>query len=95
MQHHYNLVWREDERELIPCCQCEGIGLLPYSPMAWGFLCGADRRKRRSTERARTDKYAHQWFGGPEDERLAELVDDSASTAGYYIRAAVSCLGAE
>src|SRR5215475_10491029 len=40
MQNHYNLVWREDEREMIPFCGAEGIGLLPYSPLARGHLCG-------------------------------------------------------
>ncbi len=80
MQHHYNLLWREDEREMIPFCQAEGIGLLPYSPMARGFLCGADRRRQRTTERARTDDYAYQWFGRPEDARLAEALDEIAQT---------------
>lgn len=82
MQHHYNLLWREDERELIPFCHAEGIGQLPYSPMARGFLCGAVRRQQRSTERARTDEYAHQWFGRPEDAQLAEVVDEVARRRG-------------
>ena len=45
MQNHYNLLWREDERELLPFCRAQGIGLIPYSPMARGFLCGRARRQ--------------------------------------------------
>ena len=78
MQDHYNLVWREDEREMIPFCRAEGIGLLPYSPMARGFLCGAARRREQSTERARTDEFAGKWYGRPQDVRVAEIVEATA-----------------
>ena len=44
VQNHYNPIWREDERELMPFCRAEGIGLIRYSPMARGFLCGPRRR---------------------------------------------------
>src|SRR6266851_9467671 len=44
MQNHYNLVYREEEREMLPLCRAEGIGVIPYSPMARGFLAG-DRKK--------------------------------------------------
>ena len=78
MQNHYNLVWREDEREMIPFCQAERIGLLPYSPLARGFLCG----KGRQTERSRTDEYAGKWYGRPEDKRAAETVESIAGARG-------------
>jgi aryl-alcohol dehydrogenase-like predicted oxidoreductase len=78
MQNHYNLVWREDEREMIPFCQAEGIGLLPYSPLARGFLCGLARIREQQTERSRTDEYAAKWYGRPEDERVAGMVESIA-----------------
>ncbi|MEW6438829.1 MAG: aldo/keto reductase [Pseudomonadota bacterium] len=78
MQHHYNALWREDERELIPYCRAEGIGLLPYSPLARGLLTGAARRLERITERARTDEYANLWYGRPADTTLIERVEKIA-----------------
>jgi 1-deoxyxylulose-5-phosphate synthase len=79
MQNHYNLVWREDEREMIPFCAAEGIGLLPYSPLARGFLCGLARTRASKTERARTDEYAGKWYGRPADAAVAALVDEIAT----------------
>jgi len=74
MQHHYNLVWREHETELIPMCQAEGIGLLPYSPIARGFLSGDSKGHDRDTERGRTDDYSRQWFGRDSDQRVLEAL---------------------
>lgn len=83
MQSHYNLVWREDEREMFPFCHAEGIGLIPYSPMARGFLSGAGRRAGvGQTERARTDTYANQWYGRAADEAVASAVEDVARARG-------------
>jgi aryl-alcohol dehydrogenase (NADP+) len=83
MQSHYNLVWREDERELFPFCRAEGIGLLPYSPVARGFLSGKARRTDGGqTERARTDSYANEWYGRPEDEAVAQAVEEVARERG-------------
>lgn len=79
LQHHYNAVWREDERDLIPFCRAEGLGLLPYSPAARGFLAGRERRQARTTERARTDDYAWSWYGRPEDEAVAIAIDEVAA----------------
>lgn len=79
LQHHYNAVWREDERDLMPFARSEGLGLLPYSPVARGFLAGAERRARRTTERARTDDYARQWYGRPEDEDVADAIERLAA----------------
>jgi len=78
MQSHYNLVWREDERELIPFCLAEGVGLLPYSPLARGFLCGRERR----TERVRTDDLIAKWYGRPGDRAVAESVQEIAMARG-------------
>ncbi|HTS91685.1 MAG TPA: aldo/keto reductase [Stellaceae bacterium] len=82
MQNHYNLVWREDERELIPFCRAEGIGLLPYSPLARGFLCGAARARERRTERLRTDDLIGKWYGRSGDQAVAEIVDEIATLRG-------------
>ena len=61
MQNHYNLVYREEEREMIPLCRDQGVGLLPWSPLARGFLAGnrgRDDRSAGATARARTDEIA-------------------------------------
>jgi len=82
MQNHYNLVWREDEREMISFCGAEGIGLLPYSPLARGFLCGLARMREQRTERSRTDELTGKWYGRPEDAKIAETVEAIGSTRG-------------
>ncbi|HKX08425.1 MAG TPA: aldo/keto reductase [Stellaceae bacterium] len=82
MQNHYNLVWREDEREMIPFCGAEGIGLLPYSPLARGHLCGLARAREQRTERSRTDELAGKWYGRPEDAKVAEAVEAIARARG-------------
>ncbi|MGH7126377.1 MAG: aldo/keto reductase [Stellaceae bacterium] len=82
MQNHYNLVWREDEREMIPFCQAEGIGLVPYSPLARGHLCGLARARDQRTERSRTDDLAGKWYGRPEDAKVAETVEAVAAARG-------------
>ena len=46
MQNHYNLVYREEEREMIPLCQAEGVGVIPWSPLARGFLTVAEWRTK-------------------------------------------------
>src|SRR5213079_2960918 len=59
MQNHYNLIYREEEREMIPLCIDEGIGVIPWSPLARGFLAGNRKRDGGGeTERARTDDNA-------------------------------------
>ncbi len=83
VQNHYNPIWREDERELMPLCRAEGIGLIPYSPMARGYLCGAARRAGASeTARWRSDDYAHKIYGRASDEDVAHVVLDIAKARG-------------
>jgi len=61
MQGHYNLLWREEEREMLPLCREEGVGVLPYSPLARGFLSGSRSRESwETTLRARTDRLANR-----------------------------------
>ena len=74
VQNHYYLLWREDERELLPFCRAQGIGLIPYSPMARGFLCDcADARITGSASASislRASKYGcGNRRGGPLDCR--------------------------
>jgi aryl-alcohol dehydrogenase-like predicted oxidoreductase len=63
MQNHYNLVYREEEREMIPLCVDQGVGVVPYSPLARGLLTGSrDRGGRRSTIRSGNDPVADQMY---------------------------------
>ena len=62
MQNLYNLVQREEEREMIPLCLEQGVGLVPYSPLARGFLGGNRTREGAASERARVDKQAEGLF---------------------------------
>jgi aryl-alcohol dehydrogenase (NADP+) len=73
MQNHYNLVYREEEREMIPLCLDQGIGLIPWSPLARGFLAGnRTPDKGGDTDRAKTDVFAHQMYYQPSDFTVAE-----------------------
>ena len=73
MQNHYNLVYREEEREMIPFCLDQGVGLIPWSPMARGFFAG-NRSKGGGgeTTRAKTDPFANQLYFREEDFIVAE-----------------------
>jgi aryl-alcohol dehydrogenase-like predicted oxidoreductase len=83
VQNHYNLLWREDERELLPFCRAQGIGLIPYSPMARGFLCGRARRLDATrTERAKTDDYTYKLYGRPADEAVVDRVAELGAALG-------------
>jgi 1-deoxyxylulose-5-phosphate synthase len=78
MQNHYNLVYREEEREMIPQCLDQGVGVIPWSPLARGLLAGTRTRSgERRTTRSETDTYADELYGRPEDfdvvERLVEV----------------------
>src|SRR5207247_2566866 len=68
MQNHYNLCYREEEREMIPFCEDQGIALIPWSPLARGFLTGRYKRGGKvNTPRYRSDKYFAERFFKPED----------------------------
>ena len=63
MQNHYNLIYREEEREMIPLCLDQGVGIIPWSPLARGFLAGNRTRDRRGeTARSLSDSYAHEMY---------------------------------
>jgi len=83
MQNHYNLVYREEEREMLPLCRDEGIGVIPWSPLARGFLAGNRRREDRGeTIRARTDDYARELYYADTDFTIAERVVEIAGRRG-------------
>ena len=83
MQNHYNLVYREEEREMIPLCLEEGVGIIPWSPLARGFLAG-NRRKadRGDTRRAKTDAFAHELYYQDADFEIADRCLELASRRG-------------
>lgn len=81
-QNHYNPIWREDERELIPLCRAEGVGLIPYSPMGRGYLCGSARRTTEPTIRVETDDFAQKIYGRASDDAVADAIDAVAAERG-------------
>lgn len=84
MQNHYNLLYREDERELIPICSQMGVSLTPYSPLAAGRLCR--KEWHTDTKRSLTDKVAVSKYDGTESEdrkivlRVAEIAEKNGTT---------------
>jgi aryl-alcohol dehydrogenase-like predicted oxidoreductase len=77
MQNHYNLVYREDEREMIPLCRAEGVGIIPWSPLARGFLTGnRSAEDYVETIRAKTDDFAqHLYYRETDFDVVARVVD--------------------
>jgi 1-deoxyxylulose-5-phosphate synthase len=83
MQNHYNLCYREEEREMIPLCNDQGIGLIPWSPLARGFLTGRyNRGQAPDSVRYRTDKYFAERFFRPEDFDVVERAEEVAKEKG-------------
>ena len=85
MQNHYNLVYREEEREMIPLARDQGVGLLPWSPLARGFLAGnrgPDDRSAGATARARTDDIALKLYYDDADFSVLEAVKALAQQKG-------------
>jgi 1-deoxyxylulose-5-phosphate synthase len=83
MQNHLNLIYREEEREMMPLCRAEGVGMIPYSPMARGFLAG-DRKKQGGgdTTRANSDKLAAKFYFSDADFAIADRVGELATRRG-------------
>jgi aryl-alcohol dehydrogenase-like predicted oxidoreductase len=78
MQNHYNLVYREEDREMNPFCRTEGVALIPWSPLARGFLAGnRTRDKGGDTARSKSDGFAHHMYYHDNDfdtlDRVVEL----------------------
>jgi len=83
MQPYYNLLYREEEREMIPLCQAEGIAVIPYSPIARGFVTG-ERRKEDwgDTLRAKTDDYMKKLYYSPQDFAITARITEVAGGRG-------------
>jgi aryl-alcohol dehydrogenase-like predicted oxidoreductase len=82
MQNHYNLVYREEEREMIPLCLEEGVGLIPWSPLARGRLARTTPSPAEGTTRAENDPYAVDLYDSPSDSKVIEAVRKVASELG-------------
>ena len=83
MQNHYNLVYREEEREMIPFCRATGVGLIPWSPLARGFLAGnRTRDKGGETDRSKSDAFAHEMYYHDTDFEIVDRVTDLAKRRG-------------
>jgi 1-deoxyxylulose-5-phosphate synthase len=82
MQPHYNLLYREEEREMIPFCRDQHIAVIPWSPLARGLLTGKRSRERTETERARTDAFGKSLYAMEGDfeivNRLHEMADQKS-----------------
>ncbi|HEX4778185.1 MAG TPA: aldo/keto reductase [Acidimicrobiia bacterium] len=83
MQNHYNLVYREEEREMIPLCIDQGVGVIPWSPLARGVLAGNRTREGdRRTTRSSTDAFTDYLYNQPTDFDVVERVAEVASERG-------------
>ncbi|MGA9876560.1 MAG: aldo/keto reductase [Solirubrobacteraceae bacterium] len=83
MQNHYNLIYREEEREMIPQCVDQGVGVIPWSPLARGVLAGNRTREgRRLTARSDSDPFTDYLYNQPTDFDVVERVAEIASERG-------------
>jgi 1-deoxyxylulose-5-phosphate synthase len=83
MQNHYNLIYREEEREMLPLCREEGVGVIPWSPLARGFLAGNRRKEDRGeTARAKSDDFAQEMYYTDDDFDVAARVGEVADRLG-------------
>jgi aryl-alcohol dehydrogenase-like predicted oxidoreductase len=82
MQPHYNLIYREEEREMLPLCQDQGIAVIPWSPLARGLLTRSPSRERNETVRAQTDAFGRSLYGREDDFTIARRVESLAQARG-------------
>lgn len=83
MQNHYNLVYREEEREMTPLCKEEGIAILTWSPLARGFLTGSRKRGTQdATPRDQSDQYAKELYYQESDYQIVDRVVELAKKKG-------------
>jgi 1-deoxyxylulose-5-phosphate synthase len=86
MQNHYNLLYREEEREMIPLCLNEGIGLVPWSPLGRGLLArprpATTKTPEARTARAGNDRYTEQLYDSPDDWNVVDAVQRVANARG-------------
>jgi aryl-alcohol dehydrogenase-like predicted oxidoreductase len=77
MQNHYNLLYREEEREMMPLCRAEGVGVVPWSPLARGLLAS-----RSGTAREKSDSYTETLYGQPGEDAIVQAVRRVAEGRG-------------
>ena len=87
MQNHYNLVYREEEREMMPLCRDQGIAVIPWSPLARGFLAGNRKKEDKGsgnseTARAKSDDFAHMLYYHDSDFAVVDRVTEIAKKRG-------------
>jgi len=84
MQNHYNLIYREEEREMIPLCSAEGIGIIPWSPLARGLLAGGRKSldDTTSTKRAERDDFGRKMYDSPSDWDVVQSTERVATARG-------------
>jgi len=85
MQNHYNLIYREEEREMIPLCESEQVALIPWSPLARGLLASTSRSRlddRTGSKRAETEEIAYKLYDSPSDWEVVQSVRKVASQRG-------------
>jgi aryl-alcohol dehydrogenase-like predicted oxidoreductase len=84
MQNHYNLLYREEEREMLPLCAAEGLGVMPWSPLARGLLAGSRTSvaDRAASTRAATDSYGHTLYDDDTNWGIVDAVRDVATERG-------------
>jgi aryl-alcohol dehydrogenase-like predicted oxidoreductase len=83
MQDHYNLIYREEEREMIPQCVDQGVAVLPWSPLARGLLAGSRTRGgERRTSRSGTDSFQDSLYGDPADFDVVDRAAEVAAAQG-------------
>ena len=80
MQNHYNLIYREEEREMIPLCLSERVGVIPWSPLARGFLAKKDKEDR--SERLDSDDLLHSFYGHEQDYAIRKRLNKVAANVG-------------
>src|SRR5213075_1405982 len=79
MQNLVNLLYREEEREMLPLCAAEGVGVIPWSPLARGMLAG---NRRADTVRSRSDQYGKDMYKSPADDKVVDKVVELAGARG-------------
>lgn len=82
MQNFYNLAYREEEREMIPYCRAENVALVPWSPIARGFLAGNRPKDGAATKRGETDRMSQSYFGSKADYAVLSRVEKAALKLG-------------
>jgi 1-deoxyxylulose-5-phosphate synthase len=83
MQDYYNLVYREEEREMLPLCRAEGIGVIPFSPLARGFVVGnRSKEDYGETVRAKTDEFSRRQYYSNQDFAIVDRISEVARNRG-------------